>query len=720
VTVILNLAGKQDLKSKARRRHPVLMGIFICSAILAVVLVAIIAGWSITHMPSLPGQTSGLRIYDRNDKLLCVKFEDRDFYPVPLKKVSKNIQNAIITSEDRSFYTHHGIDPTGVTRAIFTDIKARKMLQGGSTLTQQLIKNLYFSSEKRTLTAKLEEVILAIELDLRYSKELILETYLNYVYFGKGCYGIERAAEKYFGKTAGTLSLAESAYLAGLVNAPSELSTKEHHDDAVERQQQILSDMAKLGYVSEEQATLAQKEKLGFKQIVSDREGAAYYLEYVIKNLQAKFSESDLWSKGWKVYTNVDPLAQAQALKVLTEGIYKAPVGVSQGALVSISVHDGGVLAMVGGAGSFEKSPWNRALSPHTAGSAFKPFVYLTGIRTGQLQPTSVIDDSPLTLAIAGKNETYSPKNFDGQFMGPLSVRMALALSRNVCAVRVAQMVGIKPIIDTARAAGVIDSKLEPTIALALGASAVTPLEMANSYATFARGGIYLPPTFIRKVLDADGKVLSQEQPLPRKVFDAEPVAQLVDVMRDVVNLGTGKGARLDGREVAGKTGTADGARDVWFVGFTPDTATAVWAGNDGDKPIAGKSVTGGSVTAGIWRNYMNGYYAGHHIPGTTFTRPLTAFIEPGQVRQALEDGATIQGINNPAAGSLSGAQGNLAPGQQSPDGAYPPLAPDYRENRKAERKAKQEADKIERDKHKGAKKGGIGHLFHKIFDAFN
>jgi penicillin-binding protein 1A len=696
------------------------MGVLICCVVIAFVLLLVVAGWSVTHIPSLPGQTSGLRIYDRGDKLLSVMFEDRDFYPVPLKKVSKNIQNAIITSEDRSFYTHHGVDPGGVTRAIFTDIKARKMLQGGSTLTQQLIKNLYFSSEKRTLTAKFEEIILAIELDLRYSKDLILETYLNYVYFGKGCYGIERAAEKYFGKTAATLSLAESAYLAGLVNAPSELSTKEHHDDAVDRQQQILSDMAKLGYVTDEQASQAKNEKLAFKQIVSDREGAAYYLEYVIKNLQAKFSQSDIWSKGWKVYTNVDPLAQAQALKVLTQGIYKAPVGVSQGALVSISVHDGGVIAMVGGAGSFEKSPWNRALSPHTAGSAFKPFVYLTGIRTGNLQPTSVIDDSPLTITIPGKNELYTPKNFDGQFMGPLSVRMALALSRNICAVRVAQLVGINPIIDTARAAGVTDSKLEPTIALALGASAVTPLEMANSYATFARGGVYLPPTFIRKVLDSDGKILSQEQPLPRKVFDAEPVAQLDDIMKDVVNLGTGKAAHLEGREVAGKTGTADGARDVWFVGFTPDTATAVWAGNDSDKPIASKSVTGGSVTAGIWRNYMSGYYASHHVPATSFIRPATAFIEPGQVKQALEEGATIQGIDNSGPGGVPGVQNNQNPGQQFGNGTVPPLAPDFRELQQNDRKAKQEADKIERNKHKGSKKGGIGHFFHKIFGAFN
>ena len=690
----ISLAGKPELdKRKKRFRHPIIVAIVVPVAIVIVCSVLFVLGWAASHVPSLPGQNSGLQIYDRNNKLLCVMFEDRDFCPVSLKKVSKNVQMAIITSEDRSFYQHHGVDAAGVTRAIFTDIKKRKMLQGGSTITQQLIKNLYFSSEKRTLSAKLQEVVLAIELDLRYPKDQILETYLNYVYFGKGCYGIERAAEKFFGKSAAQLNLAEGAYLAGLVNAPSELSTKEHHDDAVDRQQRILSDMAKLDYITESQAAAAQKQKLIFKQLPSEREGASYYLEYVVKTLESKFSSSDLWGKGWKVYTNVDPSAQALAQKVLTEGIYKAPAGVSQGALVSISVNDGAVLSMVGGAGSFEKSPWNRALSAHTAGSAFKPFVYLTGIRTGALKPTSIIEDSSLTLVLPETKEVYSPKNFDGQFMGPLSVRTALALSRNVCAIKVAQLVGIKPIIDTARAAG-IDSKLEPTLALALGASAVTPLEMANSYATLARGGVYMPATFIRKVTDVDGKFILQEQPGSRKAFDSEPVNELVDIMEDVVKRGTGQGARLSGRAVAGKTGTADGARDVWFVGFTPDTVTAVWAGNDGDKPIAGKAVTGGSVTAGIWHSYMTNFYATHPIPAASFIAPQFPFIKEDQVSQVLANQAN-----------------------QDYE-AMPPVAPDFR-NRGVD---KLSSDYLAKKAKKNANKkpGGFGRFLHKVFGSFN
>ena len=525
-------------------RHPILLGLIVAvvTCIIGSVVLAVV--WGASHVPSLPGANSGLQIFDRNNQLLCVMFEDRDFSPVPLSKISKNMQNAIITSEDRSFYQHHGVDLTGVSRAIFTDIKARRMLQGGSTITQQLIKNLYYSTEKRTLSAKLQEVVLAVELDFRYSKEQILGTYLNYVYFGKGCYGIERAAEKFFGKTASQLSLPECAYLAGLVNAPSELTTKEHHEAAIERQQQILSDMAKQGYISEEAAAAAKTQKLVFKEKPTDRDGAAYYIDYIVKNVENRFPGQEAWKSGWKVFTNIDRKAQASAQKTLTDGITKAPNGVSQGALVSISVKDGAVLAMVGGAGSYEKSPWNRALGVHTAGSAFKPFVYLTAMRKHLLEPNSIIDDSPITLMLPSTKEVYTPKNFDGQFMGPLPVRKALALSRNVCAIKVAQAVGIPPIIETAKLAG-IESKLDPTLSLALGASAVTPLEMANAYATLARGGIYKPAVFIRQIQDAQNKIIFQQASDENRVLDKESVMQLVDMMQDVVEMGLKDGKSL-------------------------------------------------------------------------------------------------------------------------------------------------------------------------------
>jgi penicillin-binding protein 1A len=317
-------------------------------------------------------------------------------------------------------------------------------------------------------------------------------------------------------------------------------------------------------------------------------------------------------------------------------------------------------------------------------------------MRTNTLQPDSIIEDSPLTLILPSTKEIYQPKNFDGQFLGPLTVRKALALSRNVCAVKVAQAVGINPIIETARSAG-IESKLDPTLALALGASAVTPLELANAYATLARGGVYKPPVLIKQILDEQGKSLWSESLEAKRVFDPEPTAQLVDIMQDVVESGTGKGARLEGRVVAGKTGTADGARDVWFVGFTPDTVTSVWAGNDGAKSIAGNAVTGGSVTALIWKHYMQDFYATHRIPSVEFVPPQKPFYKDGQA--SLPDVASGNGSEISTA-----------------NGAVMPLpAPDF-----SDRKFGGETAETKAPEKNGRKKsGGLGKLLHKVFGAF-
>jgi membrane peptidoglycan carboxypeptidase len=403
--------------------------------------------------------------------------------------------------------------------------------------------------------------------------------------------------------------------------------------------------------------------------------------------LQTLFSDRDVWQSGLHVYTNLDPIAQSLAQRELTLGIKRSPIGVSQGALVTICVKDGAVLAMSGGAGSFEASPWNRALSPHTAGSAFKPFVYLTGILSGALKPETSLYDSPLTINIPGDKQPYSPRDFDGLFMGPLSVRTALALSRNVCAVRVAQMVGVNSIIDTARKAG-ITSKLEPTLALALGASAVSPLELAGAYASLARQGTYIQPNFIRQVTDMNGKILFQAAPVPKQVFAQEPVAQLVELMKDVVSRGTGRAAALPGRDVAGKTGTADGARDVWFVGFTPDTVTAIWGGNDGDKPISGSTVTGGSVAATIWHSYMSKFYQTHQITAQGFPSPSHPFL------------------NDEAVAAIRANQFQANPNITfTGEPQMPSVAPDFRTH------------KTEEHEKKG--KGGLGHFLHKVFNLF-
>jgi penicillin-binding protein 1A len=578
---------------------------------------------------SLPPVNAGVIVYDKWDRQVCTIFGDRDQQPVPLKRISISLQHAIVTSEDRDFFGHEGIDPLGITRAILADIMAHKMVQGGSTISQQLVKNLHFEGKKRGLIEKVEEALMALRMEQSYSKTAILECYLNTVYFGNGVYGAQRAAQRYFGKNAADLDLAQAAFLAGLVTAPSELGTPAYRTRAIARQQQILKNMQELGYATADQVKAASKEKLVFRSTPSPISKYRYYLSEVLQSVHKTYGDK-MWSPGMKIYTNLDPVAQELAQKTLASGIKHAPPGIDEGALVSISVADGGVIAMVGGAGTGNDSEWNRALSPHTAGSAFKPFVYLAGLQTGVLQPDTTLVDEPIEIQIPG-SPAYRPRDFDGQFLGEMTIRKAIALSRNIPAVRVASDVGPENIVKVAEAAG-ITSKLDPTLSLALGASAVTPLDMANAYATLARGGTYVTPFMIRKVEDNNGTVLQSFESERRVVFAQEPVAELVDALEDVVERGTGTKARLFDRPVAGKTGTADEAKDIWFIGFTPDTVTAVWGGNDENRPVAGSRVTGGSVMAGIWQSYMRAFYDTHPVPAGEFIapeHPLAQEVEP-------------------------------------------------------------------------------------------
>jgi penicillin-binding protein 1A len=621
---------------------------------------------------NLPDENIGLKIFDRQDRPICTLLPDKEFSPVSLAKISKNFQNAIIATEDRSFYHHAGVSIESIVRASLANAKAGHVVQGGSTITQQLVKNLYAPDRKRTIFGKVKEAIMAVELSQHYPKDKILESYLNFVYFGKGTYGIESAAQRYFAKHASELDLAQSAYLAGIVNAPTRLSM--HRNDAIARQHEVLDNMVEEHYITAALATKIKSEKLLFKGAETKQERYAYYLNYVVSLLQEdKFSDDDLWNRGTRVFTNIDTAAQILADQTLTQGIKKAPSGVSQGALVSISVKDGAVIAMVGGVGSYDKSPWNRALGPHTAGSAFKPFVYLTGLQMGVLKPDTTIYDAPLSIDIPGQ-AAYSPKNFDGKYLGPLTIRKALALSRNTCAVRIAQAVTPERIVATAQKAG-ITSKLEPTLALGLGASAVSPLDMANSYATLARSGIRMTPNLIRRVESKDKIVLRQYALKSTKVFEQEPVSELVDAMQDVVEKGTGKQARLFDRPVAGKTGTADGARDIWFIGFTPDTVTAVWGGNDKNLPIVGNQVTGGTVMAAIWQNYMKAYYRTHPSPPGAFVAPVTPLAEEvDQIHFLPQPASIFDKIND----LVINADGTVRSpdGQMNASDQMPPLAP--------------------------------------------
>lgn len=588
-----------------------------------------------------------IQIFDKNDHLVCTVEGDEDRRVVPLSQVSPQMQQAMLAAEDHHFYEHHGINPLSIIRAFMANMQAHKVVEGGSTITQQLIKNLFFEDQGRTFDRKVKEAFLSYEVERRYSKDRILEMYLNQVYFGNGGYGIERAAQRYFDRSAAALDVAQSAFLAGLVKAPSEYGNPTNREPAIARQREILDRMVEFGYVTQEQATKAKNEKLVFKKSVNPLQKFPFYVSYVLDQLRGRFSEAEMRRQGLKVYTNLDPQVQALAEKTLNEDLKKAPKGVSQAALVCVSVKDGAVLALVGGVGNFWKNQYNRATNPHTAGSSFKPFVYLTAFIKNIFRPDSVIEDSPLTIKQGWGLPDWSPKNFDHKFMGKITIRKALCMSRNVPAVKVGKAAGIDNVIETARLAG-ITTRLDANLSLSLGSSAVTPLDMAGAYSTFARGGIAMKPQVLRRIDNNRGQVVEAFEPRVQKVFDSDAVAKLVDVMQDVVRIGTGTAAKLPDRPVAGKTGTADAGKDIWFCGFTPDTVCTLWGGNDENLPIPGHNVTGGVVMAKIWKDFMTAYYE-------LRPSPPGAFMAPSKHQEPLVDEGTAS---------------------NAPDGTIPKLVP--------------------------------------------
>ncbi len=571
-------------------------------------------------LPSLAELNSGVSIYDRNDHYVCTLRPDGDRKAIPLACTSKGAITAVMASEDHRFMEHPGVDPLAVARAFQANFSAGKIVEGGSTITQQLVKNLYLDPKDKSYGRKLREALMALYVESTHSKKKILETYLNVAYFGQGAFGIERAAQHYFNKPASDLTLAEGAYLAGLLKSPSVLSQKDHRAQAIQEQRNILNAAQQYGLARPDEVHQALAEKLNVRDVpIHNMKPWPYYMDCVLADLKKELGDR-LWERNWHVYTYFDPGAQTIAQKALNQGIAVAPRGIDQGALVSMSIKDGGVLAIVGGVGDYQRSQWNRAMNPHTAGSAFKPFVYLAALVHGVIGPESMIQDAPLRIA-GPHQKTYEPRNYDGSYKGWMPARLALAQSRNVCAIRVAQSVGIDRVIEAAHLAG-IKSQLPPYISLALGSCAVTPLEMATSYATFARGGVYMPPQILRRIETDKGLVYSTFNSTPSANLPSEPSLKLLDCLTDAVRLGTGRRAYLNNVQVAGKTGTANDSKDLWFIGLTPEVVTAVWGGNDRNKPVAGHGVTGGAVIAGIWKQYMLGFLKEHKPQTLAFFTP--------------------------------------------------------------------------------------------------
>jgi penicillin-binding protein 1A len=512
---------------------------------------------------------------------------------VTLKELPPYLPKAFVAIEDRRFYDHFGIDPVGISRAVYRNLAHRGGLQGGSTLTQQLAKNLFLTQE-RTASRKIQEAILALWLERNYSKDQILELYLNRVYFGAGAYGVEAAAQRYYGKSARNVSLAEAAVLAGLVQSPSRLAPNRNPDRAQARAELVIAAMNELGFITPGMTKTA----LGTpaESVRPNGAGSANYAADYVMDVLDDFVgnvESDI-----VVSTTIEPSMQAAAERVLVDELDAKgqKFNVSQGAFVAMQP-DGAVKALVGGR-NYETSQFNRATAARRQpGSSFKPFVYLAAVERGYT-PDMVLEDGPVNYG------GWAPKNYDRKYRGPIAMRDALALSLNTIAVKLNMEVGPKAVVQAAQRLG-ISSPLQANGSLALGTSEVTPLELVSAYAAFANGGTGVVPYVITQVKTTDGKLVYKRPGSGGlgRVIDRGVVAMMNEMMHNTFVVGTARKAQIPGWSLAGKTGTTDDYKDAWFVGFSGSLVAGVWLGND-DGALT-KRVTGGNLPTEVWHNFM-------------------------------------------------------------------------------------------------------------------
>ena len=527
---------------------------------------------------------------------------------IDVKDLPDYVPNAFIAIEDRRFRDHLGLDPIGLVRAFYQNMMAGHVVQGGSTLTQQLAKNLFLES-KRTYDRKLQEALLAIYLESRYSKDQILTLYLNRVYFGAGVYGIEAAAERFFGKHASKLTLPEAAMLAGSVKAPARYNPLADADASKARSKIVLQAMKDGGYIDDISRLEAASSR---PRIVrgAGTEGSGYFTDWVIAHIPGYIGET---SEALIVQTSFDLDMQAQAENTVATALATDgdTINAGQGALISMTP-DGAVRAMVGGR-SYEQSPFNRATEAlRQPGSAFKPFVYLTALEHG-LTPNDTVNDAPVNI------RGWKPADFDDKYKGPISLTEAFAISSNSVAAQLTDRVGPKVVVKTARRLG-IGSPLDGNVSIALGTSAVTPLELTGGYAAFANGGNGIIPFGIVSIKTKSGRTLyTRNGSGVGPVMSFENDVQMVQLMTATVTYGTGKAANLSDRPSAGKTGTTQDFHDAWFVGFSADLVTGVWIGNDNSSAM--KHATGGGLPAHIFKTFMESALAGvpaRPLPGGT------------------------------------------------------------------------------------------------------
>lgn len=613
--------------------------IAVCLISLVIMGLSVLYGFSSVFAPSNMDETlipdAASQFYDINGNAIYTTLSEERRIPVTIDKIPKHTQQAFIAIEDNRFYEHGGIDYRGTLRALVSTLSGSEV-QGGSTITQQLAKNAFLTQE-RSIIRKIKEAFIAKELEAKYTKDEILTMYLNQIYFGQGAYGIESASQYYFGKHVQDLDIAESATLAAIPKSPNYYNPFENPQESKNRQEIVISQMVKYGFISEAAGDAAKAEKLNL--MTSNNQNAdprSYFFDMIIQKVIEEVGADALYKGGLKIYTTMDTDMQKAAEESLKHlpNYYSDGGGLTQPqvALVAVDPKTGYVKAMVGGRG---QDKFNRAtLAVRQPGSAFKPFVYVTAMQNG-FTPASVIED---------KEEEFSPgwkpQNSDLKWHGKVSLRTALTRSLNVPTIKLAREVGVDKIIHNAEKMGIstlVDSGKysDANLAMALGglSKGVSPVEMAAAYAVLANNGTYHKPISLLKIVDRDGKVLYEQQSTSKNVIDAKAAYMTVNMMEDVFTRGTAGGMGI-GRPAAGKTGTTDTFIDAWFAGFTPDLCAVVWVGDDNNKPM--NYMYGSMAPLSIWHDFMIQALAA--TPHTSFTNPGVSIPAEPVIKQDDKD----------------------------------------------------------------------------------
>ncbi len=589
------------------------------------------------------------RIYSSDGVVLAEWFSQRRD-PVPLSTIPEYLKKAIIATEDQAFYSHSGVVLKGLMRAVVHNVRAGRFKEGASTITQQLAKTLFLSPEK-TLTRKLKEAVLATQLERRYTKDEILERYLNHIYFGSGAYGVSFAARKFFGKRLDELTLDECALIAGAPKSPSNYSPLINPERAIWRRNVVLNQMGALGFISQEDLKKAVETPIVTAPPAKGGQSgikAPYFVETVRRVLEDALGDHVLYKEGIEVHTSLNYELQKQAELAVISGVEKIikreglESGGINGALVCIDATSGEILTLVGGT-DYGRSAFDRATMAHRQpGSAFKPFVFACAIEQGMNQST-IVADEPVVFPGPTRKTDWRPENYSGDYLGDMSFRKALAYSRNIPAAKLINVLSPSRVVELAKDLG-IRSYLNPYLSLALGSSEVTLLELTGAYAAFPNNGEWIEPHGIIEVVDRNGRVIHQPRPQKRVALTEQCAAVIVNMLEAVVQEGSGKRARTLSGPVAGKTGTTTKCKDALFLGFSPNLAAGVWVGRD-DGSSMGKNETGSWAALPIWVDFMK--HALKNRPLEYFPIPdgvITVSVDPAK-GHAVDDGKGVQAL---------------------------------------------------------------------------